>query len=84
MIRVWAFSAMLAQVTIINLFLISSLFGPLLFQVPLAYITSFRSMRGQVGNVIVWVSIVLGQPLAIVMYMHDYYVMQYGNIDEPV
>ena len=52
-------------------------------QVPLAYITSFRSMRGQIGNVIVWISIVLGQPLAIVMYMHDYYAMQYGNVENP-
>lgn len=57
------------------------LFSPV--QVPLAYITSFRSMRGQIGNVIVWISIVLGQPLAIVMYMHDYYAMQYGTVENP-
>ena len=30
-------------------------------------------MKGQVGNIIVWCSIVLGQPVAILMYMHDYY-----------
>ncbi len=30
-------------------------------------------MQGQIGNVLVWSSIVLGQPVAILMYMHDYY-----------
>lgn len=40
-------------------------------------------MRGQIGNVIVWISIVMGQPLAIVMYMHDYYAMQYGTVETP-
>ena len=30
-------------------------------------------MKGQVGNIIVWCSIVLGQPVAILMYMHYYY-----------
>ena len=78
MIRVWAFLAMLAQVWD------TSHSAKMVFtflQVPLAYITSFRSMRGQIGNVIVWISIVMGQPLAIVMYMHDYYAMQYGTAE---
>ena len=44
-----------------------------LLQIPLAYLTSFPFMRGQLGNVIVWASIVLGQPLAILMYMVEYY-----------
>ena len=46
-----------------------------LLQIPLAYLTSFDFMRGQPGNVVVWASIVLGQPLAILMYMHEYYLL---------
>ena len=30
-------------------------------------------MQGQPGNVLVWASIVLGQPLAVLMYMVEYY-----------
>ena len=51
-------------------------------QVPLAILTSLPIMKGQLGNVVVWLSIVLGQPLAILMYMHDYYIMQYGPLNE--
>lgn len=51
-------------------------------QVPLAVITSLPMTKGQLGNVVVWISIVLGQPLAILMYMHDYYLMQYGPMNE--
>lgn len=47
--------------------------GQFLIQVPLGALTSFRFMQGQLGNVIVWTSIVLGQPIAILMYLHDYY-----------
>ncbi|XP_019863510.1 PREDICTED: diacylglycerol O-acyltransferase 1-like [Amphimedon queenslandica] len=47
-------------------------FTAMLSQVPLALLTSLEVMRGQPGNVVVWVSIILGQPLAIMMYMHDY------------
>lgn len=42
-------------------------------QIPLGMLTSLPFARGQIGNVIVWVSIVLGQPVAIMMYLHDYY-----------
>ena len=42
---------------------------------PLAVLTSLKWMRGQPGNVIVWLSIILGQPIAILMYMHDYYLL---------
>ncbi len=46
-------------------------------QVPLAVLTSMNFCKGQIGNVIVWSSIVLGQPLAILMYMHDHYILNY-------
>lgn len=51
-------------------------FTAMLFQIPLVYLTSLEITKGQVGNVIVWVSIVLGQPVAILMYMHDYVLNQ--------
>lgn len=48
-------------------------FMGMLVQLPLGVLTALPWFRGQVGNVIVWTSIVLGQPLAILCYMHDYY-----------
>ncbi|PAA71768.1 hypothetical protein BOX15_Mlig000493g1, partial [Macrostomum lignano] len=34
-----------------------------------------RVLRGgQLGNMAVWLSLIIGQPLAIIMYFHDYYV----------
>ncbi|KIH62939.1 MBOAT family protein [Ancylostoma duodenale] len=35
------------------------------------------------GNVIVWLSLILGQPLAILMYVHDWYVMHQGTAEVP-
>ena len=46
---------------------------PLSLQLPLGILTAIPFFKGQLGNVIVWSSIVLGQPVAILMYMHDYY-----------
>jgi diacylglycerol O-acyltransferase-1 len=48
-------------------------FTAMLFQIPLGILTALPFFKGQLGNVIVWTSIVLGQPVAILMYMHDYY-----------
>ena len=48
-------------------------FVAMVSQVPLGILTSLSFMRGQIGNVVVWISIVLGQPTAIMMYLHDYY-----------
>jgi len=38
-------------------------------------------MRGQVGNIVVWSSIVLGQPLAVLMYLHDYYWIHWAPLE---
>lgn len=47
-------------------------------QVPLAMFTAkFCKGRHQIGNMIVWMSLILGQPIAILAYVHDYYV---GNV----
>lgn len=53
-------------------------FVAMLGQVPLGTLTSISLFRGQIGNVIVWASIVLGQPIAILMYLHDYYVINWA------
>lgn len=53
-------------------------FTAMLGQVPLAMFTAkFCKGRHQIGNMIVWMSLILGQPIAILAYVHDYYV---GNV----
>jgi hypothetical protein len=32
---------------------------------------------GKLGNIIVWLSVILGQPLCILMYFHDWYLITY-------
>ena len=44
------------------------------FQVPLALFQS-KYLHGKWGNIVVWLSLILGQPIAILAYFHDYYVM---------
>ena len=44
-------------------------------KVPLhIFVKKFFSKYPNYGNAVVWLSIILGQPLAIMMYFHDYYV----------
>ncbi|XP_066427413.1 diacylglycerol O-acyltransferase 1 [Molothrus aeneus] len=43
-------------------------------QIPLAWLVS-RFLRGHYGNAAVWMSLILGQPMAVLMYVHDYYVL---------
>lgn len=50
-------------------------FTAMIMQIPLAMVTSLKFIQGQIGNCIVWTSIVLGHPIAIIMYMHDYYIL---------
>ncbi|PVD20728.1 hypothetical protein C0Q70_18889 [Pomacea canaliculata] len=49
-------------------------FMGMVMQMPLAYISSMF-FRGKWGNIIVWFSLILGQPIAIFAYVHDYYIM---------
>ncbi|XP_065314095.1 diacylglycerol O-acyltransferase 1-like [Gordionus sp. m RMFG-2023] len=49
-------------------------FSGMLMQVPLAFLVS-KYMTGQWGNILVWLSLILGQPICILMYFHDYYVI---------
>ena len=34
-----------------------------------------KYLHGKWGNVAVWLSLILGQPIAIFAYVHDYYIM---------
>ncbi|KAI1285230.1 Diacylglycerol O-acyltransferase 1 [Halotydeus destructor] len=49
-------------------------FSGMLFQIPFAMIVSRFHNYPQWANIAVWLSLILGQPLCILMYYHDYYV----------
>lgn len=58
-------------------------------QIPLSEISKFMERRfgPRWGNITVWASIILGQPLCIMMYYHDYMIQHYtaafiDNIEE--
>ncbi|XP_072373768.1 diacylglycerol O-acyltransferase 1-like [Scyliorhinus torazame] len=51
------------------------LFMEMMVQVPTAWFLS-KFVRGFYGNAIVWVCIILGPPLVVYMYIHDYYMLQ--------
>uniref|UniRef100_A0A8C1S540 O-acyltransferase n=1 Tax=Cyprinus carpio TaxID=7962 RepID=A0A8C1S540_CYPCA len=50
-------------------------------QIPLAYFVG-RFLRGNYGNAAVWMSLIIGQPIAVLMYVHDYYVLHYESAAE--
>lgn len=52
-------------------------------QLPLSIVTDKIIRNGRVGNVVLWISLILGQPLAVLMYLHDWYVINYPqHIDQ--
>uniref|UniRef100_A0A8C5E6F2 O-acyltransferase n=1 Tax=Gouania willdenowi TaxID=441366 RepID=A0A8C5E6F2_GOUWI len=53
-------------------------FMGMMAQVPLALFVS-RFLNGNYGNAAVWISLIIGQPVAVLMYVHDYYVLHYGS-----
>ncbi|XP_054620191.1 diacylglycerol O-acyltransferase 1a isoform X2 [Dunckerocampus dactyliophorus] len=53
-------------------------FMGMMAQVPLAWFVG-RFLKGIYGNAAVWMSLIIGQPVAVLMYVHDYYVMHHGN-----
>jgi len=50
-------------------------------QIPLVIMSSTveRKFGARFGNMIVWLSLIIGQPLAIMMYYHDFVVTHYGD-----
>uniref|UniRef100_A0A8C7XM53 O-acyltransferase n=1 Tax=Oryzias sinensis TaxID=183150 RepID=A0A8C7XM53_9TELE len=55
-------------------------FTGMMAQLPLAWFVG-RFLRGNYGNAAVWISIIIGQPFAVLMYVHDYYVMHHKQED---
>uniref|UniRef100_A0A8C2FU45 O-acyltransferase n=1 Tax=Cyprinus carpio TaxID=7962 RepID=A0A8C2FU45_CYPCA len=55
-------------------------FMGMMAQLPLAWFVA-RFLRGNYGNAAVWLSLIIGQPIAVLMYVHDYYVTHYRNMD---
>nr|CAB3237489.1 diacylglycerol O-acyltransferase 1 [Phallusia mammillata] len=49
-------------------------------QIPLSVFTILITKRfsGHYGNMIVWMSLILGQPIAILAYVYHYYIIQYA------
>lgn len=53
-------------------------FMGMMAQVPLAWFVG-RYLNGNYGNAAVWLSLIIGQPVAVLMYFHDYYVIHHGS-----
>lgn len=55
-------------------------------QMPLSHVSRYMELRWgpRWGNIVVWASIILGQPLAIMMYYHDYVITHFGDVLQPV
>lgn len=53
----------------------------MLLQVPLMVISKTLkvSIGTRAGNMVVWLSLIIGQPLALMMYYHDFVVAHYGK-----
>jgi diacylglycerol O-acyltransferase-1 len=61
----------------LRMFRLWSFFG-MIMQIPFAAFVQ-RFLHGNYGNMAVWISLIIGQPIAILMYIHDYYIDSYSN-----
>jgi diacylglycerol O-acyltransferase-1 len=52
-------------------------------QLPLSFLCKLivgkEMQRARFGNMLVWASLILGQPLCIMMYYHDYVITHFGH-----
>uniref|UniRef100_A0A0N5AH49 O-acyltransferase n=1 Tax=Syphacia muris TaxID=451379 RepID=A0A0N5AH49_9BILA len=55
-------------------------FYAMISQIPLSYITDKVVHGGRTGNIIMWVTLILGQPMVILMYVHDWYIMHHPHV----
>lgn len=57
-------------------------FTGMMGQMPLSYISRAMEVRWgpRWGNIVVWASIILGQPLCIMMYYHDYMITNFNDV----
>ena len=54
-------------------------FAGMFLQVPFAwFVSTFLTNYPQLGNGAVWASLILGQPLVLLAYFHDYYVQNFA------
>ncbi|XP_055376424.1 diacylglycerol O-acyltransferase 1 [Condylostylus longicornis] len=65
----------------LNTFKIWAFMG-MMGQIPLSAISKFmqKNFGPRWGNIVVWASIILGQPLCIMMYYHDYVVTHFSGV----
>lgn len=49
----------------------------MLAQLPLGTLTDKYLKSGRAGNIVVWLSLILGQPMAILMYLHDWHFIHF-------
>ncbi|KAL3117116.1 hypothetical protein niasHT_007519 [Heterodera trifolii] len=52
----------------------------MLAQIPLGMFTDQYLKGGRAGNIVVWLSLILGQPMAILMYVHDWYFLHHPEL----
>uniref|UniRef100_A0A183C324 O-acyltransferase n=1 Tax=Globodera pallida TaxID=36090 RepID=A0A183C324_GLOPA len=52
----------------------------MLAQIPLGMFTDQYLKAGRAGNIVVWLSLILGQPMAILMYVHDWYLLHHPEL----
>ncbi|CRL01570.1 CLUMA_CG014426, isoform A [Clunio marinus] len=59
-------------------------FMGMMAQIPLSFISKFleTNMGERWGNVLVWASLILGQPLCILVYYHDYVIQNFNHIEK--
>ena len=92
MFNLWAFSGMMMQVKINTAILFAYLYYIYLYlyiyitnfslhQIPLSAMSHFieKKFGPRFGNCVVWISLILGQPLCIMMYYHDYVITHFGK-----
>ncbi|CAF1030665.1 unnamed protein product, partial [Didymodactylos carnosus] len=55
-------------------------FSGMILQLPFAFaVNHYLKDKPRLGNIAVWLSLIIGQPIAIMMYLHDYYYDYYRN-----
>lgn len=56
-------------------------FAGMMAQIPLSFISKLldRNFGERWGNLVVWASLILGQPLCIMIYYHDYMIQNYNQ-----
>ncbi len=64
----------------LRMFKFYAFFG-MMMQIPLMFVSKMavKFFGPRAGNLVVWMSLIIGQPLALMMYYHDFVVAHYGS-----